>query len=232
MKPSPSVILPVLLGILIVAGCSGDGKPEASRSTLDTTARAPSETPAAPASTPKAQLEKLAFNKSAIPPGCEYVGKLVDGARWRDANGENVLLVSQVMGGYSEKTQSKRQELYSYLYTIEGTTPKLLWKTQDGAENMCDEGEGLTSDIRVEDIDRDGIAENAFIYNIEGRCDVSPAVYKLLMHSGPTKYAIRGTNRVGGGGMPGMGGDKKLDFGRAPETYGIWASRLWDQEVK
>jgi hypothetical protein len=85
----------------------------------------------------------------------------------------------------------------------------------------------------VEDIDADGIAENAFVYNIEGRCDVSPASHKLMLHSGGSKYAVRGTTRVFTG-SDSVGGERNFDpaFDAAPEGFRRFASEIWSRYVR
>ncbi len=89
------------------------------------------------------------------------------------------------------------------------------------------------SPILVQDIDDDGVAENMFIYNVQGNCDVSPQTFKLMLHSGATKYAIRGTNTVKTGSVK-VGGAKNLDdaFAQAPVLFKNAASAFWDKYVK
>jgi hypothetical protein len=108
-----------------------------------------------------------------------------------------------------------------------------VWKVHDYAENPCDDGRGLVSRIEVLDLDGDGRAENAFVYNVAGPCDVSPVTYKLMLHSGAQKYAVRGTTRVDLGDGEPMGGDKRFDstFATAPQEFRSFASSLWDRAV-
>ncbi|MEP7220849.1 MAG: hypothetical protein ABI876_18130, partial [Bacteroidota bacterium] len=75
--------------------------------------------------------------------------------------------------------------------------------------------------------------QNLFVYNIAGACDVSPVQYKLMLHSGLRKFAVRGTTRVKPGGSLATGGEKKFDadFDSAPASYKQAASDLWDKIV-
>lgn len=224
-----SLVLPALLSLALLAACgekkgSAPAPGDSGRATAPATP-APEQKPAPAA----AKLEKLPFDKSALPGKCSYTGKVKDGAHWRDANGENWLVVSEQL---SPTAEGKKQELFGYLWTVKGDSVQQLWKIQDMAENMCDEGKGLASDIMVDDVDNDGVAENAFVYNVQGNCDVSPTEYKLMFHSGQTKHAIRGASSSN----PGGGYDTKratnADFGNAPDSWKKWAMALWDRTVK
>lgn len=160
-----------------------------------------------------------------------YEGKLLDGAKWTDNNGENYLIVSG--RETRRRDQATTQHLYAYQYATKNGRTKLLWKIYDFAENECDAGSNLVSPIFVQDIDDDGVAENMFVYNVQGNCDVSPQAFKLMLHSGAAKYAIRGTNSVKTGGVK-VGGAKNFDdaFSQAPVSFKNAASAFWDKYVK
>ena len=166
------------------------------------------------------------FNSSDVPRGCEYDGDLIDGQRFSDANGEHVILVSQKITEESYDGDSVAvYNIYGYCYRIGNGSPQLLWSIKDNAEFWCDPGLGLVSDIFVDDLDNDGTSENAFVYNHVGRCDASAIEYKLIMHSGATKYAIRGRSNVPGSDT---GSAKNVDFGNAPKLYREWAEGIWE----
>lgn len=177
-----------------------------------------------------AVLKMLDFSSTSIQPGMPYDGRIVKGASWVDANGENVLIVSERKTRRSEDITY--HEIFGYLYVTDGGDTRLLWKIQDNSENYCDEGKGLTSPIDVRDLDGDGVAETMFVYNVAGACDVSPIPYKLMMHSGETKLAIRGTNSVD---IPDyrQKGEKNFDpaFDSAPREFRSAASSFWDRYV-
>ena len=179
---------------------------------------------------PAKQVSKLEFDAAALPKELNFEGKIKSGARWSDSNGENILIVT-------EKTDRgadiSTQRIWGYHYVVQDGGTKLLWKIQDYAENYCDAGKGLTSPVEVRDIDGDGVAESMFVYNIAGGCDVSPIPYKLMMHSGETKLAVRGANAVE---IPGYKtrSEKNFDeaFERAPKEFRTAASEFWDKHVK
>jgi len=85
---------------------------------------------------------------------------------------------------------------------------------------------------RIRTLDEDGVAENMFVYNIAGGCDVSPVPYKLMMHSGEKKLAVRGANAVQISGYD-QKSEKNFDgaFNGAPKVFRDAASAFWDRHV-
>jgi hypothetical protein len=163
----------------------------------------------------------------------DHVGTIIGGAHWRDRNGENMLIVSRQYTPSKEAGDGQIEQLRGYHYVITTDSTRLLWKIQDEADNWCDLGHGLVSPVEVRDLDGDGVAENAFVYNVWGSCDVSPIPYKLMLHSGEQKYAVRGTNRVFDG-ADSLGGEYKLDpaFDKAPEAFRQLAEEMWGKYVR
>ncbi|MBK8811838.1 MAG: hypothetical protein IPN69_14075 [Acidobacteria bacterium] len=229
----------LLFLVFIGSGCRTSGRKSSAETPADETqagraadAEASKDSPIAgtTAESTPAKYKKLDFSSGSVPGDFAYEGRITDGARWIDSNGENTLLVT-------ERKQVRGQDdsihfIYGYLYAVKDGSTRLLWKIQDNAENYCDNGKGLTSPIDVRDIDGDGVAENMFVYNIAGGCDVSPIPYKLMMHSGEKKLAVRGTNSVE---VPDYRerGEKNFDdaFNSAPREFRSAASDFWDRYV-
>ena len=63
--------------------------------------------------------------------------------------------------------------------------------------NLC---EFIKNAAVVTDLDQDGIAETTVQYKLACRSDVSPALMKLVMHEGETKYAHRKIKAGNGSG--------------------------------
>ncbi len=179
-------------------------------------------------------FSKLPFDKNDIPSDCIYKGKIIEGGRWKDKNGENILLISQTE--VKRVNQDVRnQYLYAYLYILSSTKWNLSWNITDYVESYCDvEAKYIPGTLDITDIDNDGIAENAFIYKLDGRCDVSPIPIKLMMHSGDKKLVIRGDTRVDIGNGEKAGGKKTFDdaFNSVPVSYKEYASKKWDNFIK
>lgn len=169
-----------------------------------------------------------------------YQGKPIISARWTDKNGSNLLLIT--LGDHQSKPypgepslQSGEQYLYGYHYLL-GSTPRKLWQITDFVKE-CEVDLTLyyvANSLTITDLDKDGIAETAFLYRLACRGDVIPADQKLLLHEGATKYALRGTTRVLTGqdeaGKPTYyGGSYKVDaaFAQAPASFASYAKAQW-----
>lgn len=233
MRELVQILAATTLALILPACGKQDTAPE--HTAGDTgTAQRPADTGTAGDPVPFAQIRMLPFDLKNIPSQYQYDGDAIGGARWSDANGENMVIVSTSSVPAEEGT---KQNIFGYQYVGAGSAMRRLWKIQDAAENWCDKGDGLVSEIVVKDLDGNGIAENAFVYNVQGSCDVSPRPFKLMLHSGETKYAVRGTNTVLASQEPGTkpdGGEKNFDpaFDSAPAAFRTFASEMWDEHVK
>jgi hypothetical protein len=214
-----------LLGLVGLIACNKPSNPvPKSEATPQTSAGA--TTSAAPTSTAPISVEVLPFDATKAQQFA-FKGALKTGAMWKDKNGDNVLIISQTS---KDGDNGKYEEIYAYQYITSAGKDSLLWQMKDWADNYCDQAEGVISDIQVKDLNNDQVAESAFVYNIAGNCDVSPQDFKLMMHSGSTKYAIRGNTSVSL--KPKMGGEKNFDpaFETVP-VFKTFAGKMWDQYI-
>jgi hypothetical protein len=180
------------------------------------------------------EVKLLDFSKSSIPSGCDYKGNVIEGARWTDKNGENILIISQTKPVVL-KEDNREQYIYAYCYTRSDDKYNSLWSITDHAESPCDlHADYLPGTLEIKDINGDGIAESTFLYKLDERCDVSPVAIKLMMHSGSTKLVIRGTTRVNIGNGQMVGGEKNIDtaFDSVPASLKKYASEKWDAFLK
>ncbi|MDB5033772.1 MAG: hypothetical protein JWQ98_1013 [Chlorobi bacterium] len=221
--------IPVFLAVALLAGCSKNRVPDTKNVASGSAVRHDS---ARSTRNVGNSFRNLAFDKARAAREFKVTGKISGGAHWADANGENTLIISEESTRDKKQSDVTIQKIFGYLYAQQDST-RLLWKMEDNAENYCDHGVGLASNIIVQDLDGDGVAENLFVYNIAGACDVSPVQYKLMLHSGSRKFAVRGNTHVKPGGTTVMGGEKKFDadFASAPASYKQAASDLWDKIV-
>lgn len=136
---------------------------------------------------------------ASVPSRLKYRGKLVEAWQWKDALGENILLltlstpVKSKPGQYDEVTAT--QELFAYNFIKNDTGYRTLWRINDLVKDCefdlsCGFLKGSTS---ITDLDKNGIAETAVQYKLACRSDVSPAAMKLIMHQDSVKYALRGS---------------------------------------
>lgn len=173
-------------------------------------------------------IKNLVYETGKLPASVKYDGMIVNGARWEDKNGQNVLIVCET----DEKTSGdfRSKELFAYQYILNGEDAKQLWKINDFVKE-CPVDLMLIllpNSITVTDINKDGIAENTFLYRMSCKGDVSPDDMKLIMHEGESKYAIRGSMILVMDGKK-FGGEMKTDpsFDKAPAGFVDHAKSEW-----
>ena len=184
------------------------------------------------------KISILNFDARSLPGEIRYQGKIVMGARWTDSNGENILLLTQT-GKFPSKGKCVADggrcfdaEVYAYNYVRKDGDVSLLWKITD-FERDCsfDLYAGFVKEaLFITDLDSNGVAESLFLYKLSCRSDVSPAVLKLIMHEGATKYAIRGTTKLAGDLG---GGEMNIDpaFKQAKPVLRNFAVEKWNKYV-
>jgi len=200
----------------------------------DTTTQTKSDTKLNPTDTTKPGeslnegIKNLAYATGKIPASIKYDGKIVSGARWEDKNGQNVLIICETE--ISSKGDERSKELFAYQYIINGEDAKMLWKVNDFVKD-CPLDLSLSlipGSVSVTDINKDGIAENTFLYRMSCKGDVSPDDMKLIMHQGENKYAIRGERILLMDGKK-YGGTMNTDpsFNKAPSGFFAYAREQW-----
>jgi hypothetical protein len=175
------------------------------------------------------------FDKNDLPSDVKYQGSVINGKRWSDKNGENIIILTLTKKhgsgkkGYDGEDMMNR-ELYAYQYVKKSGGWSQLWKVND-LITECPVDltlEFFGGSLTVTDLNNDGVGETTFLYKLCCRGDVSPCDMKLIMHEGETKYAIRGTMKlfVDGGWH---GGDYKVDksFDSAPSGFLEYAKEQW-----
>jgi hypothetical protein len=185
------------------------------------------------------KISILKFDARSLSAEIRYQGKIVDGARWTDSNGENILVLTQT-DKFPTKGKKNSEgedpsfdaEVYAYNYVIKGGKTLLLWKITDFMRDCAfDLYAGFMKEtLSITDLDSNGIAESSFLYKLSCRSDVSPDGLKLIMHEGATKYAIRGTTKL----PPEYGGgEMNLDpaFKQANDALRNFAVEQWNKNV-
>jgi hypothetical protein len=177
------------------------------------------------------------FNKNDLPLDVKYQGSIISGKRWSDKNGENIIILTTTKEhstgkkGYDDEYE-RAKELYGYQYVNKSSAWSQIWKVNDFIDECpVDLTLGfLGGSLTVTDLNKDGIGETTFLYELCCRGDVSPCDMKLIMHQGETKYAIRGTRKlfVDGGWQ---GGEMKVDksFDDAPSGFLDYAKEQWNK---
>ncbi len=249
------IILLIISGLLI-AGCTKkeERKAEPEKPKIESTEQVQKKTSDS-ASYEGAGLEnpdasdsivELKYGIKEIPKSLKYTGKIAASASWKDKNGLNVLLITETKdkkvreekmdGKYLEQEAAYSKELFGYQFLVRGDSAVLLWKIQDLVKE-CDADltlDYIANSITVTDINKNGIGESTFLYTLGCRSDVSPLGYKLLMHEGKDKYAIRGTRLIVMQGAKPYGGEMKSDpsFDTAPAGFFDYAKKQWKKFEK
>ena len=69
-------------------------------------------------------FQVLDFRQDSLPQQCKFEGEFLGGARFTDANGENILLVSQ---NFKTGVDAGVQVIFGYNYVIDSGKCRLLW---------------------------------------------------------------------------------------------------------
>jgi hypothetical protein len=191
--------------------------------------------PAPPAAPGASGLELLSFDAGALPAGLPLQGRVVGGARWRDRDGEGLLVLTEVAPhvtkpGSDEVDPEYSAELQGQQFVLRGASWEQVWRIQDFVKDCMFDTTcaHLPQSVVVTDLDGDGVAETSFQYRLSCRSDVSPAEQKLMMHEGAAKYALRGRAFIELEGFR-DGGEYTADpaFQGAPPAFLPEAERQW-----
>jgi hypothetical protein len=185
---------------------------------------------AAPAGTPVPLLD---FKPGMVSKQL-YKGKIVDGRRWRDSRGENIVILTQ-SGVYwkdvYDATRSAKLYAYHFIKSTDSTL-KEVWKLNDMVYDCAFEVrcEFFNKSLTITDLDSDGTAEVAFVYVLGCKEGFYPEEKKLVFYEGKDHYSIKGTTTVFKGKEK-LGGDKAVEkkFGEAPDAFLEYANKQWDK---
>jgi hypothetical protein len=182
------------------------------------------------------EFKILNFDKKSLPKDLTYKGRIVDGAKWIDSNGENLLLLTEGEPIPSKKYEDARgAELYGYHFIKTEGKYVLLWQVYDFVRECVQD---LTvrffpGSLTITDLDKNGVAESTFLYKLACRSDVSPADMKLIMHEGKNKFAIRGIMKFPKGWIPDNmnKGKMVLDpaYEKAPAAFKQYGVKRWQE---
>jgi hypothetical protein len=172
-----------------------------------------------------------------LPAGVKATGSLDQAWSFGDKNGINYVLFSSrsVTGGPGPDGDPTRGAwLYVDLWAVPAAgKPRLLRAVRDMA---LDCAYALTARFHddafgVTDLDRDGVAEVSFAYELGCRSDVSANTFKVLVFENGTKYILRGTTRIQAGGGPGGDFEAEPSEDRWPRGVYKRATELWQQSA-
>ena len=178
------------------------------------------------------------LDKSKLPAGVKYAGKLKNAIRWTDKSGDNILVTAETGIYKNPKFKHENEGSDAVLYAVHyivGDTLQLTWKVYDYIKDcMVDlEAKFIKNTLQVTDLNNDGIGEVWLMYKTACQGDVSPLEMKIIMYEGTQKFAMRGHNKVRVSEKEYMGGDYKFDeaFNAGPKAFRDFALKLWNKNL-
>ena len=179
------------------------------------------------------------IEKSQLPAGIKYPGKLKQAIRWTDKSGDNIVITSET-GIYTNpkfkhENDGSDAELFAFHYIL-GDSLQPTWKVYDFISDcpVDIEASFIKNTLQVTDLNNDGEGEVWIMYKTVCHGDVSPCDMKIIMYQGKQKFAMRGTNKVQVSEKEFEGGEYKFDavFMAAPVIFRDFALKLWNKNIK
>ncbi len=186
----------------------------------------------APAAAPAPVFAVLEFARDHLPAGLAFSGSIADGAHWRDAHGDNwLLLTTETRETTSEDMDARSTFLKGFLFTGSDGAYRLVREIKDGTYDcVLDMSAAFTEgSVMVTDLNANSIGEVSFLYTLGCAGDISPSDLKFLMLEGEMKYAIRGLTTVYENGRKIAGGRKTIDpvLAKGPKEFLDFANARW-----
>lgn len=179
----------------------------------------------------KITIVKLA--EKDIPKEIIVNGKLKEAIRWKDNNGENIVVTTETGEFENSKSENngRDSEVFAYNFIKIGNSFEQKWKIYDYIKDcpVDIEASFIKNTLKVTDLNKNGIAEIWIMYKKVCHGDVSPCEMKLIMYEGINKFAMRGENRVQLSKTEFVGGTYKFDkaFNESTKEIKEFAKRMW-----
>lgn len=174
-----------------------------------------------------------------------FSGELYYKASWKDKLGLNIFIISQSINDQEEEGKA---EVYAYHYTNIKDEWNLLWKTYDFVVGHgCDLSILPPKEfIKITDLDKNNLAEVAYFYKLDNRCDAVVVPAKMILHTNKNKFTIRGYANLYLGPPEDLmnkylreEGKKEVkykevdeNFNKLPESIKKYYLELWDKISK
>ncbi|MBO9205239.1 MULTISPECIES: M949_RS01915 family surface polysaccharide biosynthesis protein [Niastella] len=184
-------------------------------------------------------IKVTAIDKSKLPAGIKFPGKLKQAIRWNDLAGDNIVVTSET-GIYTNpkfkhENEGRDAELFAFHFIVSDSIQQ-TWKVYDLISDCPVDLEAsfVKNTLQVTDLNNDGIGEVWVMYRTVCHGDVSPSDMKIIMYQGKQKYAMRGTNKVQVGEKEFEGGEYKFDaaFTAGPAEFMQFAVKLWNKNIQ
>jgi hypothetical protein len=187
----------------------------------------------------------LPFDKTKLPMGIMFKGKMIEGIRWTDKSGEHIVMETQVDPYENKKVKLTKEEIeedgyplnadiYIYNFVIIKNKCQQIWMVHDCVHD-CSGSSAVASFVKnalqVTDLNHNGIAEVWAIYKIQCMQDAAPMEMKLVMHEGQQIYRMAGEDEYidDAGNHQGGTYEFKTLFKNAPDEFTGFAIKLWEK---
>ncbi len=189
MNPRPLLVLFLLHGLSACESDPGTSSASTTSSTPPASVDAVEDAAPAPVDLQLRRLNKIPDAVDAKDPAAAW--------GWRDANGENVFVVTYAdHEGAESEYETSRSRSMVITHDVLGSDGSVVRKrTVKDYVNDCpfDVHLQLEDDsLQTSDLDGDGLAEITFAYLLTCTSDVSPYTRKLLLLEDGEKYILRG----------------------------------------
>jgi len=163
-----------------------------------------------------------------------YKGKIIEGRRWKDKRGENIVILTETGLRWKDVWEATRNAwIYAYHFVRNGdSTLKEVWTLNEVVYDCAFEVrcEFFDNSLSITDLDGDGVAEVSFVYAYGCKGSLDPDNKKLVLTEGKEEYKIKGKTLVIRN-QEKQGGDKDVEknFKQAPEAFLEYANKQWDR---
>ena len=183
-------------------------------------------------------LQKL--TSDAIPGEIGYQGDLVEGYRYTDKMGDNIVICTEtgvmVWDEPEDGLVLSNSVLYAYHFLKKGNDWEEIWKVYD-MEFECVNypvAEFVKGSLSITDLNNDGVAEIWIMYIKSCKGDVSPDAMFLRMYDNEEIYTMTGENRIkisDGDSETVWGGEYTMDDRflnrNTPAKFVEYAKEMW-----
>lgn len=184
------------------------------------------------------KIELTNLEKSQLPNGINYSGEIKQAVRWKDNQGEHIVITTETGDLESKSGPSEDYRdaaLYAYHFLVFPDSIRQIWKVHDFIKEcpLDIEANFIKNTFQVTDLNSNGIAEVWLMYIVTCTSDVSPVDMKIIMYQGNQKYAVRGHTKVEPAQGEFIGGDYKFDkaFNEGPTEFREFAKKLWKLHI-
>ena len=160
----------------------------------------------------------------------EIHGKVVKAVRYKDATGDNLVILSHTDSVFSRNAAEtlSSKELYAYRFLLkENGSVERVWRVTDYVRECFTDitAEFAHEAFQVTDLDNNGTAEIWMPYYLGCSGDIGPIGMKIIMYEGGKKYAVRGETQALVNKNAHVGGEYALDeaFNSGPDTFVTFA---------